>query len=89
MGNIVPALMSLGDSGSWTEYTYGGLSVDYRAFVADNTEDIFLNYYNVLPVGKHDSVKNEVGMFWDRVTSYTYSNAIDIFNENINDILFG
>ena len=87
LGNIVPALQSLANTGSWTEYTYGGMSVSYEAFMDTNTNDIFLNYYNSIDVGKHDSTKLEVSMFWDRVLTYSYSDAISTFNTNINDIL--
>ena len=89
LGNIVPALMSLADTGSWTTYSYGGMSVDYTAFTADNTEDLFLNYYNVVDWQYHDSIRQEVAMFWDRVQTYTYTNAIEAFNTNIEDILNG
>lgn len=67
LGNIVPALKSLKDSGSWRDYSKYDLTVDPDAFVYSNTKDIFLNYQNSLPVTAHDDFVLRVDDFWKNV----------------------
>ena len=78
LGNIVPALKTLRNSGSWRDYTYsyGGPTVNAEAFVYEGTKDIFLNYQNALPVTKHDNFILRIDDFWKNVSSSGYAEAI-------------
>ena len=88
LGNIVPAITSMRDSGEWRDYSYGGMSVDADAFVAENTKDIFLNYYNVLPNSKQDSFIRLTDTFWDNVgTGKSFSAACSDFKRDFEDLM--
>ena len=88
LGNIVPAITSMRDSGEWRDYSYGGMSVDADAFVAENTKDIFLNYYNVLPNSKQDSFIRLTDTFWDNVgTGKTFRAACSDFKRDFEDLM--
>lgn len=88
LGNIVPAIKSMRNSGEWRDYSYGGMSVDADAFVADNTTDIFLNYYNVLPNSKQDSFIRLTDKFWDNVgTGNSFAKACGDFKQDYTDLM--
>ena len=76
LGNIVPALESMRDSGDWTEYSYGGIEIAPDAFVYDGTNDIFLNYFNPLPNQKQDGFVNMVDSFWNKVGVSSFATAV-------------
>ncbi len=83
LGNIVPALTSLRDSGSWREYDYYGATVDAAAFVdLDNgAQSIFLNYQNSLPVSKQDDFILRVDDFWKDVRTKSYADAVETLRQ--------
>ncbi len=88
LGNIVPAIKSMRNSGEWREYAYGDMSVNADAFVAENTKDIFLNYYNVLPNSKQDSFIRLTDGFWDKVsTGKSFSAACSEFKRDFDDLI--
>lgn len=87
LGNIVPAITTMRESGAWTEYTYGGITVDYEAFIADNTEDIFLNYYNALPNSKHDTFVRMTDDFWNKVGVNSFATAVSEFKKQFESYM--
>lgn len=87
LGSIVPALETMRDSGEWTEYTYMGKTVNAAAFTDSNTNDIFLNYYNVLETNKHKNIINLVNKFWDSVGTKAYSTAVQEFIQSASSLL--
>lgn len=85
LGNIVPAIKTMRSSGDWTEYTYGGISIGYEAFVAENTSDIFLNYYNPLPNQKQDTVIRMIDTFWNKAgTGVSFASAVAELEREFN-----
>lgn len=87
LGSIVPALTSMADKGDWlTE-----LGLDMSAFVADNTEDVFLNYYNPVSYLKHDSIKELSLLIWNKTkngdSATSWNLAIEEYDKKINDVL--
>lgn len=76
LGVVCPALESMRDSGAWTQFESSGYVVNYRAFVDDSTNDLSLNYQNVL---QSTTDQGElVGMilsFWNSALSTDFTSA--------------
>lgn len=89
LGNVVPALKTLRNSGSWTEYQYGGATIDYTAFVADNTADVDLNYFNALPNNKHDQFIRMMDDFWKKCGSKSFAAAISETQKEFESMMKG
>ena len=68
-------------------YTYGGITVDYEAFIADNTEDIFLNYYNALHNSKHDTFVRMTDDFWNKVGVNSFATAVSEFKKQFESYM--
>lgn len=77
LGDLVPALKSMRDSGEWRDYSYRGNSVNPDAFVASNTKDIFLNYHNPVENGKQDAFIRLIDDFWKNCGSVMFEKAVD------------
>ena len=65
----------------------GGITVDYEAFIADNTEDIFLNYYNALPNSKHDTFVRMTDDFWNKVGVNSFATAVSEFKKQFESYM--
>ena len=87
LGNVCPALKSLANKGSWRDYKVGNVQVDPDAFIATNTNDIFLNYYNSVKPGIHSDIQDEVAVFWSKADNSSFSAAIEHYDKIIADIL--
>lgn len=88
IGDIVPALKSLSAGGSWREYSYfDEIQVSAEPFVATNTKDIFLNYYNVQDVKYYSDIITMSTKFWQGVGEKSYKSAIDEFVASFNALV--
>ena len=86
LGNTVPALKSLSNTGGWREY--GELDEEsVNAFVDTHTEDIFLNYASSLhySVQEDFSVSVAKGFYNNAVGGMNYAQAVSTFKQTFND----
>lgn len=83
LGVVCPALKSMRNSGEWTTYGQNGVAINYHAFVDDSTEDIDLNYQNVLSsTSQQNLLIGMVDSFWKNVGSTSFDNAVAAFKSS-------
>lgn len=83
LGVVCPSMTAMADKGAWTQLkNYGGETINYRAFVAKNTEDMDLNYQNVLAdTDKQAELIGYADTFWKNLGTSTFAGAEEQFRK--------
>ena len=77
LGVVCPALESMRHSGEWTSYESNGYVVNYTAFVDDSTNDLNLNYQNVLESTTDQETLIGLALeLWNNAYATPYSTAV-------------
>ncbi len=84
LGVVCPVLKSMADKGEWTNFAdKAGNKINYKAFVATNTEDIDLNYQNVLSsTDKQADLIGYADTFWKNLGQNSFAGSAEQFRKH-------